>query len=62
MNHTVVVGRDLAKDIFQVHEADAGGGKTFNKKLRAEEVIEFFENPLRHFGLCCRPLSSKQIR
>ncbi len=43
LKHTVVIGLDLAKNVFQVHGADAGGRKTFNKKLRREEVIGFFK-------------------
>ena len=42
MKQTVVVGLDLAKNVFQVHGADADGAKTFNKKLRREEVKAFF--------------------
>ncbi|WP_271025514.1 hypothetical protein [Rhizobium sp. RCAM05973] len=44
MTHTTVVGLDLAKNVFQVHGIDAEGRKTFNKKLRREEVKEFFAN------------------
>ncbi|OED00685.1 hypothetical protein [Rhizobium sp. YK2] len=41
MKQTVVVGLDLAKNLFQVHGMDADGAKTFNKKLRREEVKTF---------------------
>lgn len=44
MTHTTIVGLDLAKNVFQVHGIDEEGKKTFNKKLRREEVKEFFEN------------------
>ncbi len=44
MKHTVIVGLDLAKNVFQVHGADANGGKTFNKKLHREEVKAFFRD------------------
>lgn len=44
LTHTTIVGLDLAKNVFQVHGIDADGSKTFNKKLRREEVKEFFEN------------------
>ena len=44
LTHTTVVGLDLAKNVFQVHGIDADGRKTFNKKLRREEVKDFFEN------------------
>lgn len=43
LSHTVIVGLDLAKNVFQVHGIDADGTKTFNKKLRREDVKRFFE-------------------
>jgi transposase len=44
LTHTVIVGLDLAKNVFQVHGVDADGRKTFSKKLRRDEVKRFFEN------------------
>ena len=44
LKHTVIVGLDLAKNVFQVHGIDADGTKTFNKKLRREDVKRFFED------------------
>ena len=44
VNHTVIVGLDLAKNIFQAHGVDADGGKTFSTKLRRAEVKTFFES------------------
>jgi transposase len=37
------IGLDLAKNIFQVHGADADGAPVFNRKLRRAEVLRFFE-------------------
>ncbi|NEI74999.1 transposase [Rhizobium lusitanum] len=44
MTQTVIVGLDLAKNVFQVHGVGADGGKTFSTKLRGEEVKTFFES------------------
>jgi transposase len=44
LKNTVIVGLDLAKNVFQVHGMDADGAKTFNKKLRREEVKAFFRD------------------
>lgn len=43
MNQITTIGLDLAKQIFQVHGADAEGAPLFNKKLRRAEVLRFFE-------------------
>jgi transposase len=37
------IGLDLAKQVFQVHGADAEGAPIFNRKLRRAEVLRFFE-------------------
>ena len=37
------IGLDLAKQVFQVHGADAEGAPLFNRKLRRAEVLRFFE-------------------
>ncbi len=42
MDEVAVVGLDLAKQVFQVHGADGEGKKLFNRKLRREEVQDFF--------------------
>jgi transposase len=34
---------DLAKQIFQIHGADAEGNVIINRKLRRAEVLRFFE-------------------
>ena len=36
------VGLDLAKNVFQVHGADAEGAPIFNRKLRRGELLAFF--------------------
>ena len=38
----VTVGVDLAKNVFQVHGADASGAVLFRKKLRRHQVLTFF--------------------
>jgi transposase len=37
------MGLDLAKQIFQIHGADAEGNVIINRKLRRAEVLRFFE-------------------
>jgi transposase len=36
------IGLDLAKSVFQAHGADATGRVVFRKKLRRDQVVEFF--------------------
>jgi transposase len=36
------IGLDLAKSVFQAHEADAAGGVVFRKKLRRDQLLAFF--------------------
>jgi transposase len=36
------IGLDLAKSVFQAHGADASGGVVFRKKLRRDNLLEFF--------------------
>lgn len=43
MNQVSTIGRDLAKNVFQIHGADAEGAPIFNQKLRRAEVLRFFE-------------------
>jgi transposase len=43
MKQISTIGLDLAKNVFQVHAADAEGGAIFNRKLRRAEVLRFFE-------------------
>ena len=42
MPEITIVGLDLAKNVFQVHGADARGGAVLRKKLRRAQVLEFF--------------------
>jgi transposase len=37
---------DLAKNVFQVHGADASGTVLFRKKLRRHQVLTFFAGQL----------------
>jgi transposase len=43
VKHITSIGLDLAKQVFQVHGADAEGSTIFNRKLRRAEVLRFFE-------------------
>ena len=43
MNVTTI-GLDLAKNVFQVHGADAKGHVTFKKRLARAKVLLFFVN------------------
>ncbi|RFB87212.1 IS110 family transposase [Rhizobium leguminosarum bv. trifolii] len=43
MKEVATIGLDLAKQVFQVHGADAQGNTLFNRKLRRAEVLPFFE-------------------
>ena len=38
----VIVGLDLAKNVFQVHAIDVQGQPVFRRKLRRAEVLKFF--------------------
>jgi transposase len=42
MSEIITVGLDLAKNVFQVHGADASGRAVLRKKLRRHQVLEFF--------------------
>ena len=42
MSESIPVGLDLAKNVFQVHGADAAGRAVLRKKLRRTQVLEFF--------------------
>lgn len=42
--HMTTVGLDLAKNVFQVHGADARGQVVLRKKLRRSQVASFFAN------------------
>ncbi|EEX13849.1 transposase for insertion sequence element [Citreicella sp. SE45] len=42
MSKIITVGLDLAKNVFQVHGADARGAAVLRRKLRRSEVLGFF--------------------
>ena len=42
MSEITTVGLDLAKNVFQAHGADASGQTIFRKKLRRDQVPDFF--------------------
>jgi transposase len=42
MSEITTVGLDLAKNVFQVHGADASGRAVLRKKLRRDQVLAFF--------------------
>ncbi|MCK1417285.1 IS110 family transposase, partial [Bradyrhizobium sp. CW4] len=41
MNQISTIGLDLAKNVIQIHGADADGAPIFNRKLRRAEVLRF---------------------
>ncbi|RWM46996.1 IS110 family transposase [Mesorhizobium sp.] len=43
MKHITTIGLDLAKQVFQMHGADAEGAPIVSRKLRRAEVLRFFE-------------------
>jgi len=43
MKQITTIGLDLAKQVFQIHGADAEGSPIVNRKLRRAEVLRFFE-------------------
>jgi transposase len=42
MSEIITIGLDLAKNVFQVHGADASGRAVLRKKLRRDQVLAFF--------------------
>ena len=42
MSEIITVGLDLAKNVFQVHGADASGRAVLRKRLRRDQVLAFF--------------------
>src|SRR3954462_11163849 len=44
MQQVTTVGLDLAKNLFQVHGADAQGQPVLKRRLAREKVLEFFAN------------------
>lgn len=43
MSDIITVGLDLAKNVFQAHGADASGLAVLRKKLRRDQVLDFFD-------------------
>ena len=43
MKQISTIGLDLAKNVFQIHGADAEGAPVLNRKLRRVEVLRYFE-------------------
>ena len=41
---TTTIGIDLAKNVLQVHGADANGKPAIRKQLKRREVMAFFAN------------------
>jgi transposase len=39
-----IVGLDIAKQVFQIHGADANGKVLLRKRLRRNQVLGFFAN------------------
>ncbi len=44
MSEIITVGLDLAKNVFQVHGADASGRPVLHKKLRRDQIFGFFSH------------------
>jgi transposase len=44
MSEITTVGLDLAKNVFQVHGADAFGRAELSKQLRRDQVLAFFSH------------------
>jgi hypothetical protein len=42
MGEVSIIGLDLAKNVFQVHGADASGAILFRKKVRRARLLELF--------------------
>ncbi len=42
MSEITTVGLDLAKNVFPVHGADAFGRALLRKRLRRDQVLDFF--------------------
>ncbi len=56
MSEIIMVGLDLAKNVFQLHGADASGHAVLRKKLRRGQVPEFFARLRRGWSRrACRP-------
>ena len=43
MTEVIMIGVDLAKNVFQVHGVDAEGGVVFRRQLRRTQMMPFFK-------------------
>ncbi|MGO6943157.1 IS110 family transposase [Rhizobium johnstonii] len=43
MKTIATIGLDIAKNVFQVHAADADGSTAFNRKIKRADLLEFFK-------------------
>ena len=48
MFEITTIGLDLAKNVFQVHGADAAGHPVLRKKLRRSQLFEFFSSVVKN--------------
>lgn len=46
MSKIITIGLDLAKNVFQLHGADASGRAVLRRKLRRGQVLEFLGGQL----------------
>lgn len=42
MNELVIIGIDLAKNVFQIHGVDAAGAVVVRRRLRRSQMLAFF--------------------
>lgn len=58
MSEITTVGLDLAKNVFQAHGADASGKAILRKKLRRDQVLDFFAQLCRLVSLPWKPAAA----
>ncbi len=61
MNKVSTIGLDLAKEVFQVHGADAAGAVVFRKRLRRSSVVRFFATVLDHSRILLRTQAAAHL-
>jgi transposase len=42
MSTTAIIGLDIAKNVFQVHGADANGAPVLKRQIRRGQILAFF--------------------
>ena len=65
MQQITTIGLDLAKQVFQVHGAEADGSPVVSRKLRRADVLGFFKklSPcLVGMGAPCPDAASKALQ